>query len=131
VTGDTLSYLLNLTVLNLAFTIPLILLARYTVQGSVFAGEHVSIFNHMKPLVAVGLMRTANSWLNSAVMNNWSRDAYIWSREIVVVTGGSDGIGKHVVLLLAEMGIRVAVLDVQELTYAGSTKWLLDSKTSC
>lgn len=38
---------------------------------------------------------------------------------MVVVTGGSDGIGKIVVKLLAEKGIKVAVLDVQDLTYDG------------
>lgn len=33
------------------------------------------------------------------------------------MTGGSDGIGKIIVHLLAEKGIKVAVLDVQDLTY--------------
>lgn len=49
--------------------------------------------------------------------NNWVNDKYDWRREIVVVTGGSDGIGGIVVRLLAERGIKVAVLDVQPLTY--------------
>lgn len=53
--------------------------------------------------------------------NNWSNDTYVWSQEVVVVTGGSDGIGKVVVHLLAERGIKVAVLDVQDLTYEGKT----------
>jgi hypothetical protein len=122
-TGDTLGHLLNHTILNPALTIPLTLLACCNVQGSVFANQHTLIFKHLKTLVALGLIRTANSWLNSAVLNNWSSDTYIWSREVVVVTGGSDGIGKLVVLLLAEMDIKIAVLDVQELTYEGSTKW--------
>jgi NAD(P)-dependent dehydrogenase (short-subunit alcohol dehydrogenase family) len=71
----------------------------------------------MKQLLALGLVATASSWLNDAVTNNWNSDAYVWSREVVVVTGGSDGIGKIVVKLLAEKGIKVAVLDVQDLTY--------------
>lgn len=50
-------------------------------------------------------------------MNNWRSDTYDWGREVVVVTGGSDGIGALVVQLLAERGIKVAVLDVQPLTY--------------
>lgn len=54
-------------------------------------------------------------------MNNWQSDEYDWKKEVVVVTGGSDGIGKIVVQLLAEKGIKVAVLDVQELTYEGKT----------
>lgn len=66
-----------------------------------------------------------NSWLNDAVTNNWKNDAYVWSKEVVVVTGGSDGIGKIVVHLLAEKGIKVAVLDVQEPTYEGMFKTCL------
>jgi NADPH:quinone reductase-like Zn-dependent oxidoreductase len=73
----------------------------------------------LKHLAAWGLLNRANSWLNDAVTNNWTNDAYVWSREVVVVTGGSDGIGKIVVQLLAEKGIKVAVLDVQDLTYEG------------
>jgi NADP-dependent 3-hydroxy acid dehydrogenase YdfG len=36
------------------------------------------------------------------VSNNWSNDVYDWGKEVVVVTGGADGIGKLVVELLAE-----------------------------
>jgi hypothetical protein len=39
------------------------------------------------------------------------------------VTGGSDGIGKVVVGLLAERGVKVAVLDVQPLTYEGKSSF--------
>jgi NADPH:quinone reductase-like Zn-dependent oxidoreductase len=69
--------------------------------------------------VGLGLLAKVSTWLDNAVTNNWSQDTYVWSREVVVVTGGSDGIGKVVVHLLAEKGIKVAVLDVQELTYKG------------
>jgi NADPH:quinone reductase-like Zn-dependent oxidoreductase len=77
------------------------------------------VFKHLKTLVGLGLLKSVSSWLDDAVMNNWSNDTYVWSREVVVVTGGSDGIGKIVVQLLAERGIKVAVLDVQGLTYEG------------
>jgi hypothetical protein len=126
VTGDTLCRFLNLTVFNPVITLPLIFLARFNVQGITLANQYDSIFSYLKALALLGLMRTANSWLNNVAMNNWTSDTYVWSREIVVVTGGSDGIGKLVVLLLAEKGIKVAVLDVQELTYEGLTKWLPD-----
>lgn len=43
------------------------------------------------------------------------------------MTGGSDGIGKIVVQLFAERGIKVAVLDVQELTYEGAYSSLPNS----
>lgn len=67
----------------------------------------------------LGLADRVSGWLDGGVTNNWTRDEYVWSREVVVVTGGSDGIGKIVVGLLAERGVRVAVLDVQGLTYEG------------
>jgi hypothetical protein len=117
VTGDTWTRLLKLTALNPALTLPLVLLARYTSQGNVLAEEHATAYKYVKQLLALGLLGMANSWLNNSVTNNWSNDAYVWSREVVVVTGGSDGIGKIVVQLLAEKGIKVAVLDVQDLTY--------------
>jgi NADPH:quinone reductase-like Zn-dependent oxidoreductase len=62
----------------------------------------------------------ASAFLDNGVTNNWSNDKYDWSKEIVVVTGGSDGIGKIVVQLFAEMGVKVAVMDVQPLTYEGT-----------
>lgn len=118
-TGDTIGRLLQLTALNPALTLPLLLLARYTTQGGILKREHATAFKHLKTLLALGLLYRVNSWLNDAVSSNWSNDAYVWSREVVVVTGGSDGIGKIIVHLLAEKGIKVAVLDVQEPTYEG------------
>jgi ribulose 1,5-bisphosphate synthetase/thiazole synthase len=73
----------------------------------------------LKTLLGLGLFNTTSTWLSNRVINNWTSDSYVWSREVVVVTGGSDGIGKIVVQLLAERGIKVAVLDVQDLTYEG------------
>lgn len=67
----------------------------------------------------MGVWKRVSAWLDRQVLNNWSGDVYEWGKEVVVVTGGSDGIGKRVVGLLAERGIKVAVVDVQELTYEG------------
>ncbi|OAL52002.1 NAD(P)-binding protein [Pyrenochaeta sp. DS3sAY3a] len=117
VTGDTIGRLLKLTALNPAITLPLFLAAKYTEQGSALAGQHGTAFKHFKTLLALSVLSGVTSWLDNAVTNNWSNDTYVWSKEVVVVTGGSDGIGKIVVHLLAEKGIKVAVLDVQELTY--------------
>ncbi|KAE8836134.1 hypothetical protein HRS9139_04232 [Pyrenophora teres f. teres] len=117
VTGDTFTRLLRYTALNPALTVPLLLLARYTKQGNAVAEDFPSVFKHLKMLVGLGLLGTANAWLSRGVTNNWKSDEYVWSKEVVVVTGGSDGIGKIVVQLLAEKGIKVAVLDVQDMTY--------------
>ncbi|OAL01302.1 NAD(P)-binding protein [Phaeosphaeriaceae sp. SRC1lsM3a] len=117
VTHDTLGRLIKYTVLNPALTLPLILLGRYTTRGNILAEQHGTFFKHLKTIVGLGLLRSISAWLDDAVTNNWNNDTYVWSQEVVVVTGGSDGIGKIVVQLFAERGIKVAVLDVQELTY--------------
>lgn len=46
-------------------------------------------------------------------MNNGISDQYDWNREVVVLTGGSNGIGKQVADLLGYRGIKVAILDIQ------------------
>jgi NADPH:quinone reductase-like Zn-dependent oxidoreductase len=56
--------------------------------------------------------------LDSAPQNNWVNDKYDWSKEIVLITGGSVGIGACMVKLLDEMKVTVVVLDVQKMTYA-------------
>jgi all-trans-retinol dehydrogenase (NAD+) len=53
-------------------------------------------------------------FLGKGVMNNWTNDTYDWRREIVVVTGGSDGIGAYIVKLLSELKIKVVILDIQQ-----------------
>lgn len=117
VTNDTIGRLLSLTAFNPALTVPLLLAARYTTKGSLLAREHATVLKYLHYAVALGLVNRVNAWLNSAVTNNFVSDTYVWSREVVVVTGGSDGIGKKIVHLLAERGIKVAILDVQEPTY--------------
>lgn len=120
-TGDTLGRLLKLTALNPLITLPLFLAGKYTFDGGLFAANHATAWKHLKTLLVLGLADKVSAWLDNAVSNNWSNDTYVWSQEVVVVTGGSDGIGKIVVQLLAERGVKVAVLDVQELTYTRET----------
>ena len=68
----------------------------------------------------LGLFQRITEFLNRRVLNNWNLgEKYDWSKEVVVITGGSDGIGAAIVRLLAERGIKVAVLDIQPLQYKG------------
>ncbi|KAF2007926.1 NAD(P)-binding protein [Amniculicola lignicola CBS 123094] len=117
VTQDTIGRLLSLTLLNPALTLPLLLLARYTQQGKDLSSGHASLLKHVKTAVYLGIASKVSGWLDQKVSNNFSNDTYDWNKEVVIVTGGSDGIGKVVVHLLAERGIKVAVMDVQDLTY--------------
>ena len=116
-TIDSFGRLIRNTVLNPALTLPLILLARYTQQGDALAQGHTKVLKHIKTLLFWGLAQRIAERVGNGVINNFASDRYNWDKEVVVVTGGSDGIGAIVVKLLAERGIKVAVLDVQPLTY--------------
>ncbi|KAF1816153.1 estradiol 17-beta-dehydrogenase [Eremomyces bilateralis CBS 781.70] len=69
-------------------------------------------------LLALGFGKRLNRALNTLATNNWrisAQEGWKWDEEIAVVTGGSNGIGKQIVLGLVKRGVRVAILDVQEL----------------
>ncbi|KAI1171320.1 hypothetical protein F4777DRAFT_65329 [Nemania sp. FL0916] len=72
----------------------------------------------LRVIFALGVASRLNKALNTIASNSWRLTAskgWDWPNEIAVVTGGSSGIGKLVVEKLATLGIRVAVLDIQEL----------------
>lgn len=53
-----------------------------------------------------------SAWYTKRKVNNHVRDpSWNWSREVVVVTGGSSGIGAAVVSKFAGKGIKVLILD--------------------
>lgn len=60
----------------------------------------------------LAVLRRINAWINRRVLNNGTSDRYYWNREVVVLTGGSTGIGKQIVILLGHRGIKVAILDI-------------------
>lgn len=67
-------------------------------------------------LIGLGLVAEVNSFLTRVALNNWRlRSPPKWhlDREVAVITGGSDGIGKQVVERLLAKGTKVAILDVQ------------------
>lgn len=98
---------------------------------AIHATDHERAFHNLKALLWLGSASHINCFLDSAVANNWVNDTYDWAKEIVVVTGGNDGIGVIVVKLLAERGIKVAVLDVQPLTYEGEFEFNISKLYTC
>ncbi|KAK6087639.1 short-chain dehydrogenase reductase 2 [Seiridium cupressi] len=72
----------------------------------------------LRTLLALSILRQLNHALGTMAANSWrltpSR-GWDWPSEIAVVTGGSSGIGKSIVEKLSVLGVRVAVLDVQDL----------------
>jgi all-trans-retinol dehydrogenase (NAD+) len=72
----------------------------------------------LKAFIALGLIHNASSLLTSVALNNWQwrsdKHKWEWSKEVAVVTGGCSGIGEEIVKGLARRGVKVVVLDVQE-----------------
>lgn len=69
-------------------------------------------------ILGLGILRSINEALNTMAHNSWRIRAgkgWDWPKEIAVVTGGSSGIGKCIVERLTALGLRVAVLDIQDL----------------
>ena len=58
------------------------------------------------------MLRKAHGILTQAAVDNFPRDSYDWRREVVVVTGGSGGLGDLLVRKLAKDCIKVISLDI-------------------
>ncbi|MCJ1393653.1 hypothetical protein MMC18_006529 [Xylographa bjoerkii] len=115
-TADVVQDLIQKTVLNPAFTLPLLLLARYARKGE-YAVTHALALKRLKICLYLGLARWVNGFLSRGALNNWTSDSWDWEKELVVITGGSDGIGKVLVQLFATLNARILILDIQEPTF--------------
>lgn len=72
----------------------------------------------LKVLLGLAIVRTVNRFVSRLALSNWTLSspvAWNWPEEIVVVTGGSGGIGRDMVLNLVAKGVRVAVWDIAPL----------------
>ncbi|KAI0403850.1 NAD(P)-binding protein [Xylaria palmicola] len=72
----------------------------------------------LRVIFALSIVRQLNRVMNTMAANSWrvmASTGWDWPNEIAVVTGGSSGIGKLVVEKLVALGVRVAVLDIQDL----------------
>lgn len=116
-TADVAGRVIKRTVFAPTLTLPLLLLAQYTQKGQDYSARQPGALRALKILVSLGLYRWVNRWLSRRVLNNGVSDKFDWPSEIAVVTGGSDGIGQKIALLLAARGVKVAVLDIQPLKY--------------
>nr|POE96476.1 dehydrogenase red2 [Quercus suber] len=116
-TGDPVGRLIKRTALNPAITLPILLAALFTKRGSDLAAQHPTALSRFRTLVYLGLIRWASSYLDARNLSNGVQDKYVWDKEIAIVTGGAGVIGGNIVKLLAEQGVKVAVLDVIPMTY--------------
>lgn len=66
-------------------------------------------------LLTLTLLPRISSWATRRKENNYVTDGtWDWTKEIVVVTGGSSGIGWNITSRLAARGVKVIVLDIVE-----------------
>ncbi|RAH81372.1 NAD(P)-binding protein [Aspergillus japonicus CBS 114.51] len=71
----------------------------------------------LNSLLAIVVLRYLNRALTSWSLGNCSANRWNPDRELVLITGGSSGIGQQVVLQLAERGVKCIILDIQAPTY--------------
>ena len=78
-------------------------------QRRVASAEFVSV---VKALLGCGVVRRMNSFLSRIVLNNFTSDAWMFGQEIVVVTGGSNGMGAAIAKEIAKTSACVIALDL-------------------
>jgi hypothetical protein len=67
----------------------------------------------LKVALGLGVLRGINNKLSQWVVNNWKSDAnFVKSQEIVLISGGTSGIGKVVAEYFAKQGVKTVVLDI-------------------
>ncbi|KAF2874606.1 hypothetical protein BDV95DRAFT_487668 [Massariosphaeria phaeospora] len=83
--------------------------------------QYARLCSFVKWALALGLVVQVNAVLNRWAENRWlwkgDKSTWDWSSEVAIVTGGANGIGAATVKKLVARGIRVAVLDVQPISY--------------
>ncbi|KAL3466296.1 hypothetical protein BJX64DRAFT_250543 [Aspergillus heterothallicus] len=119
-TADVVGKFLQRTVLSPWKTVPLLLLAHYTSKGQDVALQNPKALQALKILASLAVLRRLNAFLNQRALNNGVADSYDWNREVVVLTGGSNGIGRQVAKLLGSKGVKVAILDIAPPTDASA-----------
>lgn len=132
-TVDTLAGWINNTVLRTPFLLAIpALLYLYDQRQHGAPLDQLPAYDHLKSLLFTqykwvgrlfifGLIKSANHHLNRyfANLGEYRRDRPDWTKEVVVITGGSAGIGKAAVEVLShKKRAKVAVLDMAPPTYA-------------
>lgn len=125
-TADTVLAIQDLTTQNPIFTAGLLAYFIRKSNAPLNAGLVGWLFNRRNRtwgisisgvLFVLSLLKRVNSYLSRQARNNSVTDKYDWTKEIVVVTGASSGIGGRVCQMLCERGIKVVGVDVQQPLY--------------
>lgn len=76
---------------------------------------HGTFFTLQVTLLVLIVIHNLNGYLSTNSYNNWTQsDGYDFENDVIVVTGGSSGIGENVTkLMLAEHGCaKLAIIDI-------------------
>ncbi|KAJ5486421.1 hypothetical protein N7530_000721 [Penicillium desertorum] len=111
-TADVLGQFISRSLLDPWKLLPIVALAQYTAQGRDIAKARPNLAKALKALTALALINRLGNWLDRRTLNNSTSDPYDWNREVVILTGGSNGIGRRIAELLGARDIRVAMLDI-------------------
>ncbi|KAJ5903577.1 short chain dehydrogenase/reductase family protein [Penicillium tannophilum] len=111
-TADVLSRWIQCTLLDPWKVLPLLALARYTVKGRELTESRPHLLKALKSLASLAVIQRLSAWLDRRAINNGVSDHYDWNKEVVVLTGGSNGIGRRIAQLLGDRDIKVAILDI-------------------
>ncbi|KAE8371396.1 hypothetical protein BDV26DRAFT_130099 [Aspergillus bertholletiae] len=111
-TVDVLSNCIYRTLLSPWKMVPLLVLAQYTAKGREILESRPRVLKALRVLASLAVFSRLGAWLDRRVINNGVKDHYDWNREVVVLTGGSGGIGRRVAQLFGDRGIKVAILDI-------------------
>lgn len=122
---DPIARLIRRTALNPALTLPVLVFLRLSPRF----WPHVQwtdslrvtgLLYILQRLAIVGSLLSLNDYLTRQFNNNWTTDStYDWDKEIVVITGGSSGIGASLVRQLLDRNprSRLVIIDYSPLSY--------------
>ncbi|GLA00608.1 hypothetical protein AnigIFM60653_009358 [Aspergillus niger] len=106
------------TVLQPIFTGPILYgLLRYPAQVNEWSGKlqlgGPSTLKAIGIAFSLGLLVRLNDWLSRKALNSFTNDgSWNWNDEIIVITGGSSGIGAMVARKLSKTDSTVIILDI-------------------
>jgi hypothetical protein len=103
--------------------------ARTILGPSLHFLDHVRANRWLSLLLAFVALKTLHRTLNRLTRNHgWKADPPVWSfdkgkGDVVLITGGSTGIGKEMVEILSRKTNKIAVIDLAPPTYDARESW--------